>query len=85
MTDNKVTLDTLQDKKDKHEPITMITAYDYPTALLVDKSDVDMVLVGDSVGMVVHGFESTLPVDNGYDDNSLSSGTAWLKTGFFGG
>jgi len=59
---SKVTLHTIQKKKDNGEPITMTTAYDYPTALLVDECDIDMVLVGDSVGMVVHGFENTLPV-----------------------
>lgn len=44
------------------EKIAMITAYDYITTKLVDQAGVDMILVGDSVGMVVHGFESTLPV-----------------------
>ncbi|MEM4557410.1 MAG: 3-methyl-2-oxobutanoate hydroxymethyltransferase [Desulfurococcaceae archaeon] len=44
------------------ERIAMITAYDYLTAKLVDAAGVDIILVGDSVGMVVHGFESTHPV-----------------------
>jgi 3-methyl-2-oxobutanoate hydroxymethyltransferase len=44
------------------EPITMITAYDAPTASLVDEADVDVVLVGDSVGNASLGYESTLPV-----------------------
>jgi 3-methyl-2-oxobutanoate hydroxymethyltransferase len=59
---DKVTLHTLQAMKERGEPITMLTAYDYPTALLIDRSGVDMILVGDSLGMVVHGFETTLPV-----------------------
>ena len=45
-----------------YEKIAMITAYDYITAKLVDMAGVDVILVGDSVGMVVHGFESPLPV-----------------------
>lgn len=62
MSEKKVTLSTIQKRKENHQPITMLTAYDYPTALAVDESGADMILVGDSVGMVVHGFESTLPV-----------------------
>ena len=59
---DKVTLHQLQAMKERGEPITMLTAYDYPTALLVDQAGIDLILVGDSLGMVVHGFENTLPV-----------------------
>lgn len=59
---SKKTLHTLRKMKKKGEPIVMITAYDYPSALLYDQTGVDMILVGDSLGMVVHGFETTLPV-----------------------
>jgi 3-methyl-2-oxobutanoate hydroxymethyltransferase len=58
----KVTLLTLQGKKRRGEPITMLTAYDYPTALAIDNAGVDSILVGDSLGMVVLGYENTLPV-----------------------
>src|SRR5690606_39913431 len=58
----RVTLHTIRSMKERGERITMLTAYDYPTALLLDEAGVDMLLVGDSLGMVVHGFENTLPV-----------------------
>jgi 3-methyl-2-oxobutanoate hydroxymethyltransferase len=59
---SKVTSSTLLEKKQKHEPITCLTAYDYASARLVDESGIDMVLVGDSLGMVMLGYDNTLPV-----------------------
>jgi len=53
---------TLQQKKDRGERISMLTAYDYPTARLVDAAGVDAILVGDSLAMVVLGHETTLTV-----------------------
>lgn len=58
----KVTTATIQEKKNKRERITCLTAYDYATARLVDDAGIDMVLVGDSLAMVVLGYENTLPV-----------------------
>ncbi len=58
----KITFQALQQKKQRGEPITALTAYDYPTARLVDEAGIDLILVGDTLGMVVLGYESTLPV-----------------------
>ena len=58
----KITTLALRQKKDNGEPITMLTGYDYPTALALDQAGIDAILVGDSLGMVVLGYENTLPV-----------------------
>jgi len=62
MSRNKVTIAELQQKKDQGKKITMMTAYDYPTANLVDQAGIDTILVGDSLGMVMLGYDSTVPV-----------------------
>ncbi|MET1100961.1 MAG: 3-methyl-2-oxobutanoate hydroxymethyltransferase [Pyrodictiaceae archaeon] len=55
----RITVREIISMKKKGEPIAMVTAYDYPTAKIVDEAGVDMILVGDSVGMVVYGYPST--------------------------
>jgi len=58
----KVTTLAFRRKKQRGDPITMLTAYDYPTALAIDQAGLDSILVGDSLGMVVLGYANTLPV-----------------------
>ena len=62
MTRAKVTIPYLFEKKAKKEPITMLTCYDYPMALLEEKAEIDIILCGDSLGMTVYGYNGTLPV-----------------------
>ncbi len=58
----KITITDLLKKKEQKTPITMLTAYDYPLASIIDNSGIDIILVGDSVAMVVMGHENTLAV-----------------------
>jgi len=58
----RLTLGDIAAKKDAGEPIVMVTAYDFPSAQIVEAAGVDLVLVGDSAAMVVLGYDSTVPV-----------------------
>ncbi|MDH7576687.1 MAG: 3-methyl-2-oxobutanoate hydroxymethyltransferase [Bacillota bacterium] len=58
----RVTTVTLQEMKAKGEKITLLTAYDYPTARILDEAGIDILLVGDSLGNVILGYENTLSV-----------------------
>lgn len=58
----RLTLGDLAAKKQSGEPIVMVTAYDFPSAQIVEEAGVDMVLVGDSAAMTVLGYDSTVPV-----------------------
>jgi 3-methyl-2-oxobutanoate hydroxymethyltransferase len=62
MTRDKITIRTLPRMKAQGEKITMLTAYDYPLARAVDEAGIEVILVGDSLGMVVLGHPTTLPV-----------------------
>jgi len=59
---NPMTLPRLAEMKHNREPIVMVTAYDYPSAQIVDEAGVDIVLVGDTAAMVVLGYDATTPV-----------------------
>lgn len=58
----RVTLATLRQKHRRRNPITVVTAYDYPSAVHLDMAGIDICLVGDSAAMVVHGHDTTLPI-----------------------
>lgn len=60
MNDKKVTVLDVQQAKEQGRKLVMVTAYDYPLGLLADEAGVDIVLVGDSLGMVVLGMEGTV-------------------------
>jgi 3-methyl-2-oxobutanoate hydroxymethyltransferase len=72
VSQDKVTLPRIAEMKRDREPIVMITAYDYPSAQIVDEAGVDIVLVGDTAAMVVLGYDATTPV--GMDEMLMMAG-----------
>jgi 3-methyl-2-oxobutanoate hydroxymethyltransferase len=58
----KLRVQDFYEMKEKRESVTFITAYDYPTATFAEKAGIDMILVGDSLGMCIYGYEGTMPV-----------------------
>lgn len=59
---DKIYLPAIRAAKEKGEKLVCLTAYDYPTARIIDEAGVDMILVGDSIGNVIHGYGNTIPV-----------------------
>ncbi|ATW26295.1 3-methyl-2-oxobutanoate hydroxymethyltransferase [Candidatus Formimonas warabiya] len=62
MKKQKLTIPAMQEMKQAGRKFVMTTAYDYPSAILVDKTDIEAILVGDSLGMTMLGYDSTVPV-----------------------
>jgi 3-methyl-2-oxobutanoate hydroxymethyltransferase len=60
--DNRISITDLKAKKKRREPIVMMTCYDYPSARLLEDAGVDVLFIGDTLGMVVLGYDSTIPV-----------------------
>lgn len=58
----KVYVPAIREAKERGEKLVCLTAYDYPTARIIDEAGVDMILVGDSIGNVIHGYGNTIPV-----------------------
>jgi 3-methyl-2-oxobutanoate hydroxymethyltransferase len=82
MDRKKVTIADLQQKKREGRKITMMTAYDYPTAALVDQSGIDTLLVGDSLAMVMLGHNSTVPVTMDEMIHHCKAVSRGVKSGF---
>jgi 3-methyl-2-oxobutanoate hydroxymethyltransferase len=59
---DKIYLPAIRAAKEKGEKLVCLTAYDYPTARIIDEAGVDLILVGDSIGNVIHGYGNTIPV-----------------------
>lgn len=75
--EERITIKTIIEKKAKQEKITMLTAYDFFIAGIIDRSEIDIILVGDSLGMVVLGYDDTLKVtldDMLYHTRAVSGG-----------
>jgi len=85
MSGDKVTVLDVQQAKGENRKLTMVTAYDYPFGLLADEAGVDIVLVGDSLGMVVMGLEGTVEVNMEHMIHHIRAVTRGCKNPFIVG
>jgi len=85
MSTKKVTIQDIQQAKEDSRKLTMITAYDYPFGLLADEAGIDIVLVGDSLGMVVMGLEGTVAVNMEHMIHHIRAVTHGCKNPFIVG
>ena len=85
MSTKKVTIQDIQQAKEDSRKLTMITAYDYPFGLLADEAGIDIVLVGDSLGMVVMGLEGTVAVNMEHMIHHIRAVTRGCKNPFIVG
>ena len=72
----KNTVSTLLAQKQSGDKITMLTAYDYTTARIIDECGINSILVGDSLGMVMLGYENTLPVTDAADTEDVTAASS---------
>ena len=85
MSTQKVTVLDVQQAKEENRKLTMVTAYDYPFGLLADEAGIDIVLVGDSLGMVVMGLEGTVAVNMEHMIHHIRAVTRGCKNPFIVG
>ncbi len=85
MSNKKVSILDVQQAKAENRKLTMITAYDYPFGLLADEAGIDIVLVGDSLGMVVMGLEGTVEVNMEHMIHHIRAVTRGCKNPFIVG
>jgi 3-methyl-2-oxobutanoate hydroxymethyltransferase len=85
MGNKKITILDVQQAKEENRKLTMMTAYDYPFGLLADEAGIDIVLVGDSLGMVVMGLEGTVEVNMEHMIHHIRAVTRGCKNPFIVG
>ncbi len=85
MSGDKVTVLDIRQAKEENRKLTMVTAYDYPFGLMADEAGIDIVLVGDSLGMVVMGLEGTVAVNMEHMIHHIRAVTRGCKNPFIVG